>query len=81
MDFSQINISSNLLRGIVGYDPIQINIYGEVNNKSIIAELKKLYPNAINEIDTVFSGNITMNKRIMGNPRQKRFSHDVFTTK
>ena len=81
MSFSQINISSNLLRGIVGYDPIQINIYGKVDNKSMIAELHKLYPNATNEINTVFSDNVTINKRVVGDPKQKRFSYDVYAPK
>lgn len=81
MQFSQINISSNLLLKIVGYDPIQINIYGDVNNDSIIAELKKLYPQALKEIDTIFEEKIIINKRTMGNPKLNHFSYDVYASK
>ena len=81
MDFSRVNISSNLLRKIVGYDPIQINIYGDVTNDSIICELKKLYPHIENEIDIVFDEKSIINKTIMGNPNQRLFSYDIITSR
>jgi hypothetical protein len=76
---SQVNISSNLLRGKVGCDPIQIKLYGKVDKKSMIAELKKLYPNASNEINNAFAGDITI--KTVVNPSRTQYSYDVLLSK
>ena len=82
MNFSQVNISSSILRAKTGSDPIQINIYGVVDNNSIAKELIKLYPDIIKEIkDVIINDNNIISKRNLGNPKLKRYSYDVTTSK
>jgi len=77
---NRVDVTSEFLAKKIGHDPIQLNIYGAVNKKSIVNEIKKLYPHLSDDIDNVFTVAPQINKQNCG-IQTGIYSYRVFCSK